>query len=242
MRLLSRCFVIITLFIFVSSHMTIFAVDIGATTNNIPEDRIKRINDNIELTLLTENRVKNALECFDVNDDGMVAVGYSDDHTKIINIYSFDGTFQYGYEFKCSGAFGIEWYDDLLAIYFVRGDIVTLVDSEGEIKSIFEVPYDYENRIYEDKNVFVNKRTKGSFEYKMTNTIRFFNIFGYYSQLVRVDDRGNEVILYDVSHAHNAKVITMIVLVIFFVSIVFVNLIKLISNPEKYNKKNIIIS
>lgn len=86
-----------------------FAMNTGFTTDDMELDEQQAFLSNINLSLVTEEPEKNAIDCFDVNDDGLIAIGSQNSTSKIISVYTSDGAFKYGYKFDCDGSFGVEW-------------------------------------------------------------------------------------------------------------------------------------
>lgn len=55
-----------------------FAITAGFSTEALQQDDIKTVLENINLTMLTEEPPKKAIECFDIDDGRAIAIGYSD--------------------------------------------------------------------------------------------------------------------------------------------------------------------
>ncbi len=68
----------------------------------------------------------------------MVAIGCGNSESQTVCIYTNDGVFKYGYSFKCSGSFGIEFDKSVLNIYLVRSDVAIAVNSVGEVESVLK--------------------------------------------------------------------------------------------------------
>ncbi len=97
------------LFIFLwNGTSTVFAMNTGFSTEAMESGDQQVFLSNVKLSLITEEPEKQVITCFDVNDDGLVAVGSKDLTKKIVLVYDSAGTFQYGYTFDCSGSFGLE--------------------------------------------------------------------------------------------------------------------------------------
>lgn len=112
-----------------------------------------------------------SIQCFDVNDQGEIAIGYNGItyRNKCIGVYDVEGNFLYGYSFRCDGSFLVEWVDNgELAIYWMRGTVRATFDQDGKcidyqtftidkemnkkINSLFEVSRTIGNeRYYLDK-------------------------------------------------------------------------------------------
>ena len=126
-----RCiFTILFLLLLLSSGgIEILAMNTGFDTQPLPKDKINTFLNNVNISVLTEEPPKRAIECFDVNENGIIAIGSSNFKEKSICVYTNDGIFQYGYSFKCEGSFGIEMDEDILNIYFENFQILRQIES-----------------------------------------------------------------------------------------------------------------
>ena len=173
----------------------------GFEINLLPEEEGCNFLNNINLSLVTTEPEKREIECFDVNDDGIVAVGFSDINDKTILVYSSTGDFLYGYAFSIYGSFGCEWDGNNLNIYFVRGGILISVDPSGIVLSVVEVPNSTANVSYFNNVICATQGNVGESEYYLTNDNQLFSIFSSYSQLIVVDKQGTKTIIYDATQA-----------------------------------------
>ena len=105
----------------------------------------KRIKSNTTFEHFDEEPAKDSIECFDVNESGEIAIGSESHSSKIISIYSTDGVFLYALEFETEGGFGLEWQDNGLNVYFVRGAIGINIDPQGNILDVFAIKDTMEN-------------------------------------------------------------------------------------------------
>lgn len=174
----------------------------------------------IKLSFLTSGHQKRTIQCFDVNEDGMIAIGCERLSKKYVGVYTNDGHFQYGYEFECSSSFGVEWDGDDLIIYFVRSDIALAVNSSGEVVGIGKIPNTFASNSYWHNSVFLTRRTVGDTQYVIKNDMGPLNLVASsYSQLVMISPDGTENILYDVNTDHMIAVSLVLSGIIVFVSI-----------------------
>ena len=100
--------IILTLLLLVFGGVEVLAMKTGFSTELLPEDDINTLLKNVNISMLADEPPKKTIECFAVNEDGMIAIGCSSSENKMVCIYTSDGVFQYGYSFKCNGNFGIE--------------------------------------------------------------------------------------------------------------------------------------
>ncbi len=187
----------------------------GFSTQPISDEQKAQIVENLNITLLTEEPSHRIIQCFDVREDGRIAIGTTGFFKHAIYVYD-SGEFLYGYSFKGAGDFGIEWNGDCINIYSVRSDLLKTVSPQGEVEEILEIPYTYDNDRYSDYLLYSTERNIGGNKYVVKKNVGIFNFLaGYsYSQLFVTDDVGSTSILYDATNAHLLHVISLFSFVI----------------------------
>lgn len=219
--------ILLLLFLLTNTGIEVLAMDTGFTTEALPKSNIETFIKNINISILPNEPKKKAIECFDINDNGLIAIGYSDSDNKTVCIYTSNGDFQYGYNFKCSGKFGIELDENTLNIYFVRSDIAITVNPNGEIEGILQIQDTIENNSYWNNSVFLTRRNTDNNEYILKNDMGIFNIFtSSYSQLIALNANGEESIIYDVNSAQFTHMAIIFIGIIVFICIVAFAVIK----------------
>ena len=170
-----------------------------------------------------------------LNEKGNIAVGSSDFLKRIIKIYSEDGAFQYGFEFETAGKFGLEWDNDNILIYNVRGNIVISVDSKGDVVAVDKIADTINNQLYWKNTVYATKRTNNNKTYEIRNDMGPLNIFSFnYSQLLITDQNGDVKIIYDVNSYQITKYIIIIIIIIsIIVFIIIPTIYKLYKDGKK---------
>lgn len=219
----------ITLFSF-SNGLSIFAMETGFSTTELSNNSATSFISNINLKKIDSYTPKNEIECFDVNSNEMIALGFKNSENKTIGIYNTEGIFQYGYEFQCYGTFGVEWDNDNLNIYFVRENIAISVNSDGIIQSILEIQNTTENNTYWNKNVFQKEKTVDQKKFLLQNNKSFFSNINSssYSQIISIDAYGNEKIIYNVNTEQTIKDIDISIGIIFtFIIVAIIAIIKI---------------
>lgn len=214
-----RCFftVLLLLILLTNDGIVALAMNTGFSTEELSEKDKDTILANINISVLKYEPPKKTIECFDVNENGLIAIGCEDSVNKTIGIYTSDGVFQYGYKFKDNGSFGVEWDGDNIIIYFVRGDIAATVNTEGKVENILEIQNTIENNSYWNHFVFSTKRKVGDIEYTLKNDMGVFNIFASsYSQLVVTNASEEERVIYDVNATHFFNIIVVFVGILLF--------------------------
>lgn len=229
-----RYFSIIILLLpaFVVSEVKVWAMNTGFSTESLSEEDMTTLLRNTYFSVLADEPPKQSIECFDVNEDGLIAIGSSNGETKTVCIYTSDGAFQYGYSFKSNGTFGIEFDKNLLNIYFVRSDVILSLDSDGNVLEIRLVQDTTDNNTYRNSLLHSTTRTVGNTTYLVRNDMGILNwVAMSFSQVVTIDATGTETIVYDVNSTQLLKMIAAVVGVIIFVSIVVTTLIRTYTKP-----------
>ena len=204
------------------------SMNTGFSTESLSEDDIDTILKNRNISMLAEEPQRRTIDCFDVNENGLIAIGCSDHDNKTVCIYTNDGDFQYGYSFECYGSFGVELDDNILMIYFVRSDVAISINPMGEVESVLEIQNTIENNSYWNDSVYLNEREVGGNTYTIKNDMGFFNIFASsYSQLIITNINGEERLIYDVNSAQLKHTLVIFIYVLVFICFAVVNIIKL---------------
>lgn len=213
--------IILLLFLLVIGEIESSAMNTGFSTELLSEDHKNTLLKNVNLSMLAHEPPKKAIECFDVNEDGVIAIGWSSSENKTVCIYTRDGVFQYGYSFKCSGKFGIELDKSVLNIYLIRSDIAIAVNSVGEVESILKIQNTSENNSYWNDCVFLTRRKIGDTEYFLENDMGILNLFtSSYSQLITINKNSGESIIYDVNSAQFSNMVVVVGGLIVFICLV----------------------
>ena len=181
----------------------------GYTSESIPKDKQEEIATLIDVRLLTDEPKKMAIECFDVNEKGLIAIGFDRNNPfgrSTIAVYSDKGDFQYGYQFRTEGTYVFEWAGENVIIHIVRSDWAVLVNPNGEVEEIREVPPTPENGRFRRKVLEATKKQINNETYYLKNNMGILNLVATnYSQLWHKTPDNNEVLLYDVNDAQLMK-------------------------------------
>lgn len=211
----------------------IFATDIcalasqnGLDTENLDLDDEETFLSSVKISMFRDETEKNSIQCFDVSDDGLIAIGTEKSRKKYVSVYDSKGSFSYGYEFECYGTYGIEWSGDDIIIYFIRDNIALQIDAMGNIVNIVKVLDTMDNSLYMRQNVFSDEKYYNGNKYLLKNDLGILNFFASsYSQITIIDDDGNETTVYDVSNLQMYKYIIISSLIIVFLAMFAVILI-----------------
>lgn len=203
------------------------AANVGFSVEDLTEQEVSTFIKNIALSLFHEETEKMPVNCFDVNDNGEIAVGYESFENKTVCVYSSDGAFQYGYTFKCEGSFGIEFGTDSLMIYFVRSSVSIAVNDAGEIESVVEINNSAENNTYWNKSVFSTNRRVGDTVYRLENDMGFFNAFATsYSLITATAENGSKTVVYEAESSYFLSTVVIFIGVLALVCLAVVILTK----------------
>lgn len=205
----------------------VFAMVPGFDTEKLQEDEATDFLENIEFTILENEPSKKSIDCFDVDEKGLVAVGFSNFNTKTICIYTNQGTYQYGYTFECSGSFGVELKDNILNIYFVRSDIAISINQNGDVIGVERIKNTIENDSYWRESVYSTTKKVGDNTYTIKSDLGLLNIFATsYSQVVITDANGVENVIYDVNSQQLINILLVLIGSVLFVGVCLTVVIK----------------
>lgn len=222
-RLTFLLFLPIIIIVLCSTAVKADAMKTGFSTEELTQEDKNTFISNIDISLLTSEPVKQGIRCFDVNEEGMIAIAQNGRDGKEICVYSSDGTFLYGYVFDCSQSYGVEWDGANLNIYFVRSDVIISVDADGNILDIKKVRDTIDNNSYSNSLLYSTKRIVGNTTYVIRNDFGVFNwIATSYSELIAIDATGEEHVIYDVSSTQFIKTVVIFVAILAAVVIAFV--------------------
>ena len=173
--------------------------------------------ENIALRRIDDAPRKTAIECFDVNENELIAIGTEIAEKKYVSIYNTEGMFQYGYVFQSSGAFDVQWDKDYVLIYFVRSDVAAAFDDQGTCIWMQRIEDTAENDAYWNHIVRARQKEIGENRYLVRNDMGIFNLFASaYGQLIKFDETGNETVLYDVTAMQKTRIMTATIGVLLF--------------------------
>ena len=197
-----------------------FAINTNFSISSIQEDEKNTIIDNLGISLILEEPSKKSIQCFDVNDDGMIALGHKNFNDAIISVYDSNGIFKYGYGFKYNASFGIEWNNDYINIYLIRSDILVVLDTDANVVDVVAVHNTVENDRYKNDCIFSSEKMVGDTKYALRNNMGILNFISTsYSQLVKTSSNGEEIVLYNVNNFQLIKTIVVVCFAIAFVAL-----------------------
>lgn len=208
------------------SGISASAINTGFSTQELSEKDYVTFTENFSIKLITEEPSKKAVSCFDVNEQGLLAIGCGNNENKTICIYN-DGEFIYGYEFYSNGSFGIEWDNENLNIYFVRSDIIASVTKDGDIVEVRMVENTLDNNSYFNNYLLSTEKVINNTNYVIKNDLGLFDtITRAYSKVVLVSQEQVETVIYDASTNYVSKILITFIFILLFVLIVVLIVIR----------------
>lgn len=197
------------------------AMNTGFSTQEMNADDEQMFLSNIDLSVVKEKPEITSMLCFDVNNNGLIAIGSRGATKQYVSVFSSDGVFMYGYTFYCSGSFGVAWDNNNIIIYFVRSDVAALFDQTGTNLELKKIEDTIDNNSYWNHSVFSTRRNSENCEYILQNNFGLLNVFSTsYSQLVKIDPQGAKTTVVDVSQTGKTKAVVFLIITLAFIVMV----------------------
>lgn len=167
-----------------------------------------------------------AIECFDVREDGMIALGFNrSPEMKYVAVLDAEGVFQYGCSFRSTGSYLVDWIGEHLGIYLIRGSLLGVFDEAGACVSLCNVKTNTTLSRYQNALRQPTRQVNGA-TYELRNDHILSWLSTDYGKLVRIDAQGNETVLHEASGAALAGAATVFIIVILIGVCMFVQLQK----------------
>ena len=241
MKIKKACLFLLSTLILVLFPITIKvnAINTGLQTDEISSEEKDSFIASIDISVISEEPPRKDITCFDVNSNHLIAIAQNtfNSSKQTVCIYSNEGVFQYGYTFDYSATYRLEWDEENINIYFVRGGTLISITPSGEVLDILDVPVTVENSVYSNKVLDSFKRTVDGTEYSIKNDMGILRIFcspASFSKVIVKDSNGNESIIYDVNSMLLKKAIIILSLLGVLILVSLVEIIKL-HNKQKRN-------
>ena len=219
-----------------------FAVFVNAerfTTTDASEESLSGVIEKTNVSLLNEEPKKREIRCFDVNEDGLIAIGTRSSFPcgYCIAVYTSNGEFLYGYSLFSYAEFELYWSGDDLVICLVRESCTITVDSNGKVLGIKEISETSDNRdIWNELRDPV--RSVNGYTYRLQKDMGPLGFFvNEYGRLVITTPDDEEHIFYDVNTEHTLKVVAIVLVGGAFVCLVIGGLAYRIVKFDKKQKK-----
>ena len=177
----------------------------GHTKGPLSEDQAAAVTSRLNLAFSEEEPAKEGILCFDVDEDGTIALGTESHGRNWISIYDSSMVFQYAISFHSEGSFLIFLEEDHICLFLIRGNLWIEIDHTGQPVGVWQLE-DYASSIAPlmEKGLAHSREVNGTV-YELRNESRILNLTGKYSLLVMSSAEGGERILYDVSETMSLR-------------------------------------
>lgn len=177
----------------VLSVLLFFTISLTAFASDSPNSLVQQVEEALDISVFHQKGPDRLIKCFDVNEDGSYAIGF---RNNTIHVYDSLGNFQYGYRFSTDGDYGIILKENNIVIYLARSHTLVEIDPTGKCVRAEKVDFS-KNTV--DVDDIINRTCKQirNVNYYLERDIGIFN--GDYSRLVKIDENGNRIVLYDVT-------------------------------------------
>ena len=192
-RLAIAYFVVFFLAIIISGRQQEVAVETGFVMRDYDSDKSSGIE------LLADELRGEEIICYDVNDNGDIAIGmqniddWSRNMEKIISIYNSEGYFLYGYRFNQREKYLFEWKDGHIFLYSNEMGIATLLDDKGNVLERKEIIADNSTAIGSNQRYW---KSLNRTEIEVNGDTYFLEKS---KKISKTDDNGNVEIVFDLS-------------------------------------------
>ena len=167
------------------------------------------------------------IESYDVSQEGRVAVAFTNE--QIIAVYDKDFEFQYAISFYLSGAYGVLWCGENVALINCRGDCATVLDENTSPVAMYNIIGCKEEQSidYWFDIVTVARRNVGEYKYFCYDRLLVdascenSGTTGGRHVLERTDKNGNVEILYEEEEYWWEPVLSFVVIVAVLSLIIF---------------------
>lgn len=175
------------------------AMGTGLVFDEISQDEISSIFERLHLERIDEPAIHTGFCCFDVNEDGGYALGFDTGNTDMILVYDTNGSYLYGFSFSNNGSLGIEWDDQNLILYTVRGNLAVWLDGNGTCLDMKIVQNSTQNNEYWNDEVWANVKKSGDVTFTAEHWLMNSELihWGSYPRLVKTMPDGEEIVLFD---------------------------------------------
>lgn len=191
-----------------------------AIPTNINIDEIESMIRRINFKLVYDEYYGLSGICsFDVSNSGDVAIGFSND---IINIYNQDGNYKFSIKFFLSSAYLLEYdADDRLLLYSYRSNYIYKFNEEYLYSNIYEADFSEKNLNHAFRLNNKEIISKSLYKFHMISRFPFpLNHNFIYTAIIREDQYGQRLVIYDNSLKLIFIFVVYAVLAILFIYII----------------------
>ncbi len=196
--------------------ITILAINTKASnypfeTLPMSDSEYQSILENAGYSINYKEPEQTMIKNYAVSDTGVIALGLACDYGDMISVYNSDMQFLYTVNFYNSGSYDFKWYGNDLAIYYSRGRLIEIVDTDGNVKDI--VYTDNADALTSKwiREARDTEKQVGDNKYILSKNAGIFSILTpNYGKLTKEDVTGNISVLYEVNPLHFGEVIGII--------------------------------
>ncbi len=192
----------------------------GFKTIPLSSEEIELIWDNLDVKVLNLDfgrETNKAIVSFDVSRDERILLALENnrvcilDNNKILNCFSFND----------NGSYYVKWNGDNYLLFLVRSSLIIELTPDLQLINIFLTDTDDVNTSKLWRNINQKEISINDNKYILRNQMGPLNIISVsYSQLIKIDNMKNELILYNVNTERSIKMyVFLIFIIIFFVAV-----------------------
>lgn len=170
--------------------------------------------ESLELEPLGQEPHRRPVRCFDVREDGVIALGWEEDFNyNVICLYDGSGTFLGGYRFVNGGSFGILWDGNDLLLCMSRGNAVLSIREDGTAVPTARIQNNRQTMSIWNRTFYAPARTVNGTRYTLSKNLGPFGLLGRtYTRLTVTEPDGTERRIYDVNAETLQERITILLL------------------------------
>ncbi len=227
---------LISLLLFLGGQIVQASTAYGFETTSLSEEEIESRWKYIHFVSVADGisleHIKEPIVCFDVSKDSMILLGF-DENT--VAITDKNGKMLQCFKFANNGSFYVQWQDEHILLFLVRGALIVEISQEGQLINMVAT----DDHSIENNSLWNAVRGKNNIRvddasYCLRNQMGIFNYMAStYSQLVCTDSDGNEAVLFDVNEAQLAKNIVVTIGLFLFIAIVITEIFRQFSKTKK---------
>lgn len=234
-KLIVRFFCFLTVLISLTCvGLSAGAIETGFDVEKVDKSACSETLSRVNITLKSEQENNKIISCFNVNENGLLAVGFDSIGKKTVDIYTTDGEFLRGYSFNSSGTYNVELdSNNNLIIHLVRSDLSIVVDDKGKVLEMARIKNTGDNNSYWN---YLDRPIKqvDTCIYSVKNKYWLLYIFSSgYGQLKSRDGDNSARIIIDVTNAQLKRTLIIAVPVLIFCITVITLLIRYLIKVHK---------
>lgn len=172
------------------------ALDVSVLREAAPHEDASGFLSRTSFVMYPKDYAGRPVSCFDVSEDGQrIALGFSlPDGLRYAAVLDAQGTFLYGFSFRCTGDFQLDWTTDGLGIFWVRSGVFAVFDESGTCLAMVEPESSSASSGYLRALDSPIRTLPDGSQLRLRNA--FEGAASTWAQLVRIAPDGTETVLY----------------------------------------------